>query len=100
MRAETPIDLEAVLSAPRRVAVPRPKITLKIDPAAHEADAALTHAILRFVQEAVTNAARHAGAETLVVEVERHAGAMRVTARDDGTGSGADPRGQRPARPP
>ncbi|HEY4116503.1 MAG TPA: histidine kinase, partial [Byssovorax sp.] len=87
MREETPIDLEAVLSH-IALAVPRPKITLRVDPAAHEVDAALTHAIVRFVQEAVTNAARHAGAETLVVEVAREGDAVRVTARDDGKGAG------------
>ena len=87
MRNETPIDLEAVLSH-LVLAVPRPKITLAIDPAACKEDAALTHAILRFVQEAVTNAARHARAETLVVEIEKEGDAVRVTARDDGRGSG------------
>jgi signal transduction histidine kinase len=87
MRKETPVDLEAVLSHLAR-AVPRPKVTLAIDPAVREADAALTHAILRFVQEAITNAARHARAEALVVEVGREGDAVRVTARDDGKGSG------------
>jgi signal transduction histidine kinase len=88
MRKETPIDLEAVLSH-LTVAVPRPKITLAIDPAVHKADAALTHAILRFVQEAITNAARHARAETLVIEIQREGDTVRVTARDDGKGKGS-----------
>jgi signal transduction histidine kinase len=87
MRKETPIDLEAVLSH-LTLAVTRPRVALAIDPAVHGSDAALTHAILRFVQEAITNAARHAGAETLVVEVTKEGDAVRVTARDDGTGSG------------
>jgi signal transduction histidine kinase len=87
MRTETAIDLHAVL-APIVAAVPRPKITLSIHPAVHASDPALTHAILRFVQEAVTNAARHAHAETLVIAVEMDGEAVRVTARDDGSGSG------------
>ncbi len=87
MRKDAPIDLEAVL-APLVRAVPRPKIALAIDPAVHGSDAASTHAILRFVQEAVTNAARHAQAQTLVVTVAREGDAVRVTARDDGPGAG------------
>jgi signal transduction histidine kinase len=87
MRKEPPIDLEAVL-APLVRAVPRPKITLAIHPEVDASDPALTHAILRFVQEAVTNAARHADAETLVISIEREGDAVRVTARDDGKGLG------------
>jgi signal transduction histidine kinase len=87
MRKETPMDLEAVLS-PLALAVPRPKITLAIDPAVHESDAALMHAMVRFVQEAVTNAARHTSAERLVIEIKKEGDAVRVTARDDGKGSG------------
>jgi signal transduction histidine kinase len=91
MRADAPVDLEAVLSHLVR-GVPRPKIALAIDPAVHRADAALTQAILRFVlrfvQEAVTNAARHARAEALVVEIAREGDSVRVTARDDGRGTG------------
>jgi signal transduction histidine kinase len=88
MRRDTPIDLEAVLSHLVR-AVPRPKITLAIDSSMHGVDPALTLAILRFVQEAVTNAARHASAETLVVEIAREGDAVQVTARDDGRGTGS-----------
>lgn len=81
--ADAPVDLESVLSHLVR-AVPRPKIRLEIARAAHGVDAAVAETILRFVQEAVTNAARHARAETLVVEIAAEGDAMRVTARDDG----------------
>jgi signal transduction histidine kinase len=87
MRRDTPIDLETVLSR-LALSVPRPKITLAIDPAVHESDAALMHAMVRFVQEAVTNAARHSRAETLVIEIKKEGDAVRITARDDGEGSG------------
>jgi signal transduction histidine kinase len=87
MRKEPPIDLESVL-APLVRAVPRPKITLAIQPGVDASDPALTHAILRFVQEAVTNAARHAQAETLVIDIAKEGDAVRVTARDDGKGLG------------
>src|SRR6478735_4876705 len=83
MRKDSSIDLEAVLSHLVR-AVPRPKITLAIDPTVHGADAALTRAIFRFVQEAATNAARHASAEALFVEIAREGDLVRVSARDDG----------------
>jgi len=87
MRKDAAIDLAAVLSHLVR-AVPRPKIALAIDSAVHGVDASLTHAIFRFVQEAATNAARHASAETLVVEIAREGDAVRVSARDDGTTTG------------
>lgn len=87
MRNETPIDLEEVLSHLVH-AVPRPKITLAIDPAVREAHAAVIQAMVRFVQEAATNAARHARAESLVIEIKKEGDAVRVTARDDGKGYG------------
>lgn len=86
MRAEAPVDLEAVL-APLVRAVPRPKVTLSIDPAVHVAEPALANAIVRFVQEAVTNAARHANADTLVIALEKDGDLVCATARDDGGGS-------------
>lgn len=84
--ADAPVDLESILSHLVR-AVPRPKIALAIDRAAHGVDAAMAEAILRFVQEAVTNAARHAQAETLEIDIAAEGDAMRVTARDDGRGT-------------
>jgi len=87
MRTETPIDLEAALSHLVR-ASPRPKITLALDPAVRESDPALTHAIVRFVQEAVTNAARHADADALAIDIRREGDAVSLTAHDDGKGSG------------
>jgi len=42
------------------------------------------------VSEALTNAAKHAGASGASVDVERHNGTLRLSIRDDGVG-GADP---------
>jgi signal transduction histidine kinase len=42
------------------------------------------------VSEALTNAAKHAGASGASVGLDRHNGALRVSIRDDGVG-GADP---------
>ncbi|WP_336247135.1 ATP-binding protein [Streptomyces sp. 604F] len=44
------------------------------------------------VSEAVTNAARHAEADEILVRVTREGGQVEVTVRDDGLG-GADPAG-------
>jgi len=45
------------------------------------------HAILRCVQEIITNAARHAAARNLWIAIERQADGIAVTARDDGRGA-------------
>jgi signal transduction histidine kinase len=45
------------------------------------------HAILRCVQEIITNAARHAAARNLWIAIERQADGIAVTARDDGHGA-------------
>ena len=42
------------------------------------------------VSEALTNAAKHARASNVWVEVDRHEGLLRVSVHDDGRG-GADP---------
>jgi len=45
------------------------------------------HAILRCVQEIITNTSRHAAARHLWIAIERRAGGIALTARDDGRGS-------------
>jgi signal transduction histidine kinase len=42
--------------------------------------------VFRIVNEALVNAARHAGASSLEVEVSRSAGAVFITVTDDGRG--------------
>jgi len=53
------------------------------------ADAAQAHAMLRCVQEIVTNAARHAAAKNLWVVIENRADGIALHARDDGRGTAA-----------
>ena len=48
------------------------------------ADPALAEAVLRTVQEALTNAARHGQANLLDVRVHRDGAALRVDIEDDG----------------
>ena len=50
---------------------------------------ALAEAVLRMVQEALTNSARHAGATTLAVSLVQHDGCLRVAIEDDGHLHGA-----------
>ncbi len=45
------------------------------------------HAILRCVQEIITNTARHAAARNLWITIERQTNGIAVTARDDGRGA-------------
>jgi len=51
-------------------------------------DAELAHLLLRCCQEIVTNAAKHAGAENLWLDVLQEDGVVEVRARDDGRGAG------------
>ena len=50
-------------------------------------DAAQAHALLRCVQEIITNTARHAAARNLWIRVERRPDGIAIHARDDGRGA-------------
>jgi signal transduction histidine kinase len=50
-------------------------------------DAAQAHALLRCVQEIITNAARHAAARNLWIRIERRRDGIALHARDDGRGA-------------
>jgi PAS domain S-box-containing protein len=58
----------------------------------HQLPAALENAYFRIAQEAVTNAARHAEAAHVAVELRNEDGALLLVVRDDGTGFDADAR--------
>lgn len=45
--------------------------------------------VLRILQEAITNAVKHAGASTIEVTTDVTGGALAITVRDDGSGFGA-----------
>ena len=53
------------------------------------ADEARAHALLRSVQEIVTNTAKHAGAQNLWIRLEAQPGGVVLHARDDGRGAGS-----------
>jgi len=69
--------------------LPRPRLQLEVDDALRIDDPARGLVILRCVQEVVTNAARHSGAENLWITVRPIADGFEVRARDDGRGRAA-----------
>ncbi len=66
--------------------LPRPRVQLEVDEALRVEEPERGLVILRCVQEVVTNAARHSGAENLWITVRRSGDAFEVRARDDGRG--------------
>ena len=69
--------------------VPLPRVQLEVDDSLRVEDPEQGLVILRCVQEVVTNAARHSGAENLWITVRRSGDAFEVRARDDGRGRAA-----------
>lgn len=67
---------------------PRPRLHLQVDPEARVGSLAQAEALLRTVQEGLTNAARHSQAGNLWVVLRREAGGLRLDIRDDGRGRG------------
>jgi len=82
------LDLATALRA-LAAPLPRPALELDIDPRLHLTDPALAEALLRLVQEALTNSARHADAERVRVEIRTEPGRLRVAIEDDGRVRGA-----------
>lgn len=68
---------------------PRPRLVLRIDEHARIPRADQAEALLRVVQEALTNAARHGPAATLRVRLKRQADRFELTIEDDGRVVGA-----------
>jgi len=86
LREDVPVDLAHALRT-LVAGVPRPRVHLEVA-SDLRLDAALAHAIFRCVQEALTNAIRHAQAENVYLAVASSGdGAVAVTARDDGRGA-------------
>jgi signal transduction histidine kinase len=87
MRQHDGMDLGAaikVLAGP----FPRPRVQLDIADDARVGSLAQAEAVLRTVQEALTNAARHGGADNLWLDIHRDGDQLRLELRDDGRGSG------------
>lgn len=79
------LDLSTALQA-LAAPLPRPRLRLRLDPALHVTDPALADTVLRVVQEALTNSARHSRADTLHVALTQDAAQPGLWLRieDDG----------------
>jgi signal transduction histidine kinase len=86
MRGDAELDLAAALAALVRD-IPSPIIHLDVPADLGIDDVARAHAIVRCVQEIVTNAVRHAQARNLWIEVAHDDEGLVVRAHDDGRGS-------------
>jgi len=87
MRAEEGLDLGAALSA-LASPYPRPRMHLQIESDARAGTLAQAETLLRTVQEALTNAARHGNAENFWVVLRREHDCISLDVRDDGRGTG------------
>ena len=87
MRLDDGLDLAAAITTLSRP-FPRPRLELEIAQDARVATVAQAEAVLRAVQEGLTNAVKHSQAHTLWVVLRRDGGALRLDIRDDGRGSG------------
>lgn len=87
MRAHDGMNLRSAieqLAAP----LPRPRVHVAVEPDATVDTVEQAEAVVRSVQEALTNAARHAEAENVWVVLRRAGGRLEIEVRDDGRGSG------------
>jgi signal transduction histidine kinase len=86
LRQEEAFDLRRALAS-MAAEIPRPRVHLAIPEDLAVEDAELAHLLLRCCQEIATNAAKHAQAENLWLELVREGDSVGVRARDDGRGS-------------
>jgi signal transduction histidine kinase len=87
MRLDREFDLGAALAA-LAAPFPRPRMHLEIAPGVRVASLVQAEAVLRTVQEGLTNAARHSQARNLWVVLRQDGHALQIDIRDDGRGGG------------
>jgi signal transduction histidine kinase len=85
MREDAGLDLAGALHT-LVAGIPHPRVHLEVERDL-QVEAALAHTIFRCVQEALTNAVRHAKAENVYLTIEAKGPTVAVTARDDGRGA-------------
>lgn len=83
MRDARGLDIATALRA-LAAPFPKPALRLEMDDDLHIIDPELADTVLRLVQEALTNAARHADADVLSVALHRHGGQLAIVVEDDG----------------
>ncbi len=86
LNREEALDLRRALAA-LAAEMPRPRVHLEIAEDVAVEDPRLAHLVLRCCQEIATNAAKHAEAENLWIEIAREGDAIGIRARDDGRGA-------------
>lgn len=77
------LDLQTAIRA-LAAPLPRPALDLHVAEDVHVADPMVAESLLRIVQECLTNAARHANAETLAVSLRQDDAGMHLRIEDDG----------------
>src|SRR3546814_9600105 len=82
-----------VCSSDLAAPLPRPALRLEIDDDVQVTDPGVAEAILRLVQEALTNSARHADADVVHVRLARDGEAIPARIEDDGRLRGAGSEG-------
>ena len=82
------LDLETALRA-LAAPLPKPRLELRVADDVQVGDPALAEALMRLVQEALTNAARHADAEVLSVVLTREGQDVVLHIEDDGRAAAA-----------
>ena len=85
-RGDQFIDLEQSLRTLCN-GIPAPAIRLQVDDDVRIASALTAHTLFRCIQEAISNAVRHAAAGVLTIHVSRRGASVRATIRDDGRGA-------------
>lgn len=83
MRHDRGLDLATALRA-LAAPLPRPSLRLEIADDVHVTDPAVAETVLRLVQEALTNSARHADADVVRVSLAHRDGHLRIHVEDDG----------------
>jgi len=83
LRDSRGLDLATALHA-LAAPLPRPALQLTIDDEVSVTDPTIAEAILRLVQEALTNSARHADADTVQVALRRADRQLQLSVEDDG----------------
>lgn len=85
LRGSSRVDLTQAVRALASAAGP-PQIYLEMPSRLDLDDPTQAHALLRCVQEVITNASRHAGARNLWIQVDQRPEGVDLRARDDGRG--------------
>ncbi len=83
LRDDRGLDLATALRA-LAAPFPRPSLQLTIAPGVRVTDPAVAETVLRLAQEALTNAARHAGAERVWLRIDSEESRLRIDIHDDG----------------